>query len=216
MYTNLVAVNYIVKKNIKGVIIECGVAEGGSIASMAHMAMALGEVRPIHLYDTFNGLPPADASIDSVAATKWNGKINFTTSYVANVLDKFDIPIQSIHYHIGEIPKDSPIHEVPCEIAVLRLDTDWYASYTWELRFMYPRVVPGGVVIFDDYYDWPGAKKAVQEWYRHLLSLSRDSTITFFKSVNGEVSFCKPGENYAAAHCPFHEKSGYFRFDVLN
>jgi hypothetical protein len=81
---------------------------------------------------------------------------------------------------------------------------------------MYPRVVPGGVVIFDDYYDWPGAKKAVQEWYRHLLSLSRDTTIIFYISVNGDVSFCKPGENYAAAHCPFHEKSGYFRFDILN
>jgi hypothetical protein len=77
MYTNLVAVNYIVKKNIKGVIIECGVAEGGSIASMAHMAMALGEVRPIHLYDTsFNGLP-----LPSILLRRLNGTGKSTSQH---------------------------------------------------------------------------------------------------------------------------------------
>ncbi len=49
-------------------------------------------------------------------------------------------------------------------IALLRLDTDWYASTRHELEHLYDRVPSGGVVIIDDYDYWDGSRKAVDEF----------------------------------------------------
>ena len=53
----------------------------------------------------------------------------------------------------------------PPEIAVLRLDTDWYESTRHELEHLYPRLVDGGVLIVDDYGYWQGARQAVDEYF---------------------------------------------------
>jgi len=52
----------------------------------------------------------------------------------------------------------------PEAIALLRLDTDWYDSTAHELRHLYPRLVPGGVLIVDDYGEMQGQKQAVDEF----------------------------------------------------
>jgi O-methyltransferase len=54
---------------------------------------------------------------------------------------------------------------LPERIAVLRLDTDWYASTKIELETLYPRLSPGGVLIVDDYGHWMGAQRAVKEYF---------------------------------------------------
>ena len=51
------------------------------------------------------------------------------------------------------------------EIALLRLDTDWYESTYHELQYLWPRLVTGGVLILDDYGHWQGAKRAVDEYF---------------------------------------------------
>jgi hypothetical protein len=53
---------------------------------------------------------------------------------------------------------------LPKQIAILRLDTDWYASTKVELDILWSRLQPGGWLAVDDYYTWGGAKKAVDEW----------------------------------------------------
>ena len=54
---------------------------------------------------------------------------------------------------------------IPAEISVLRLDTDWYESTKAELEILYPRLSDRGVLIIDDYGHWEGAKKAVDEYF---------------------------------------------------
>jgi hypothetical protein len=54
----------------------------------------------------------------------------------------------------------------PESIALLRLDTDWYESTRHELTHLYPLLVPGGVLIIDDYGHLQGARKAVDEYFR--------------------------------------------------
>ena len=54
--------------------------------------------------------------------------------------------------------------DLPARIALLRLDTDFYSSTRVELEVLWPRLVPGGLLIVDDYYYWHGARKAVDEW----------------------------------------------------
>jgi hypothetical protein len=54
--------------------------------------------------------------------------------------------------------------QVPERIALCRLDTDYYESTRHELLHLFPRIVPGGVLIIDDYGDFPGCRKAVDEY----------------------------------------------------
>jgi hypothetical protein len=53
----------------------------------------------------------------------------------------------------------------PARIALLRLDTDWYESTRHELVHLFPLIVPGGVLIVDDYGHWRGARQAVDEYF---------------------------------------------------
>jgi hypothetical protein len=55
--------------------------------------------------------------------------------------------------------------QVPDQIAVLRLDTDWHHSTRHELEHLYPRLVAGGVLIVDDYGHFQGARRAVDEYF---------------------------------------------------
>ena len=57
-----------------------------------------------------------------------------------------------------------PAHAPP-ELALLRLDTDWYESTLHELEHLYPRLATGGVLIVDDYGHWDGARRAVEEHF---------------------------------------------------
>ena len=68
--------------------------------------------------------------------------------------------------------EDTIPNQAPKEIALLRLDTDWYESTLHELEHLYPRLVSGGVLIIDDYGHWRGAREAVDEYIdKHKLKL---------------------------------------------
>mgnify|MGYP001329190707 FL=1 len=56
------------------------------------------------------------------------------------------------------------------DIAILRLDTDFYSSTITELKFLYPKLVKGGVLIIDDYGVWNGATKATHEYFNFFLN----------------------------------------------
>ncbi|MDH3461851.1 MAG: TylF/MycF family methyltransferase, partial [Burkholderiaceae bacterium] len=72
-------------------------------------------------------------------------------------------PEGRIRYIKGKVEDTIPGH-VPDLIALLRLDTDWYESTKHELEQLFPRLVPGGVLILDDYGHWDGARRAVDEY----------------------------------------------------
>ena len=72
-------------------------------------------------------------------------------------------PSERVHFIKGPVEQTLPDskHE---RIALLRLDTDFYESTRAELEHLYPRLVPGGVLILDDYGHWQGARQAVDEY----------------------------------------------------
>jgi hypothetical protein len=73
-------------------------------------------------------------------------------------------PADRLHLVQGKVEDTLP-GAAPARIALLRLDTDWYESTRHELVHLYPRLVPNGVLIIDDYGDWVGAKEAVDEYF---------------------------------------------------
>lgn len=69
--------------------------------------------------------------------------------------------------------EDTIPDQAPDEIALLRLDTDWYESTAHELNHLYPRLGSGGVLIIDDYGHWQGARRAVDEYFGGKVLLQR-------------------------------------------
>ena len=73
-------------------------------------------------------------------------------------------------------------------IAILRLDTDWYESSKNEIEKLYKHVVPGGVIIIDDYYHWAGQKQAIDEFilnnnFKIEMFRQDEKTSYFFKTI---------------------------------
>jgi O-methyltransferase len=175
LFALIVAVRYIVDQRIEGDIVECGVWRGGSMQAIARVLAARGETtRELHLFDTFEGMPPpsdADVMNGGPSAAELL-RTRPRTAHVWAVADLEDVkagmarvgyPAQRIHYHPGLVEETIPA-AAPERIALLRLDTDWYASTKHELEHLYDRVPPGGVVILDDYDYWDGSRKAVDEF----------------------------------------------------
>jgi hypothetical protein len=65
----------------------------------------------------------------------------------------------------GKVEETIPMQS-PQQIALLRLDTDWYESTLHELKYLFPRLAKGGILIIDDYGAWLGARKAVDEYFQ--------------------------------------------------
>jgi O-methyltransferase len=74
-----------------------------------------------------------------------------------------DDPRELVHFVEGKVEDTIP-DRAPEEIAILRLDTDWYESTRHELTHLYQRLAPGGVLIIDDYGTWKGSKDATDEF----------------------------------------------------
>jgi O-methyltransferase len=61
--------------------------------------------------------------------------------------------------------EDSIPGQMPGSVALLRLDTDWYASTYHEMTHLYPILQTRGVLIIDDFGHWEGAKKAILQYF---------------------------------------------------
>lgn len=171
------SVNYVIKNEISGSIVECGVWKGGSIMAVAKKLLSL-RCRDKHLYlfDTFSGMTkPTDADISHLktpASKQFEKlKIDNNSSNWANVsIEEVKKAVfstgydkEKIHFIKGKVEDTLPLH-APDEISILRLDTDWYESTKHELIHLFPHLSPGGVLIIDDYGHWKGSKKAVDEY----------------------------------------------------
>ena len=171
-------VGYLCEANITGDIVECGVWRGGSMMLVAlELARRTTTDRHLWLYDTYAGLPRPNESIDvdilgNRAIDGWHahtltdGQTYWAYADEADVranLGAIAYPADRLHFVKGLVEMTIP-NKAPDQIALLRIDTDWYASYQHIQRELYDRVVPGGIVIFDDYGHYAGAKKAVDEF----------------------------------------------------
>jgi predicted O-methyltransferase YrrM len=98
---------------------------------------------------------------DTEGRSTW---INHGLDDVRANLARTGYPQARLHFVKGKVEETLSVKAPPGAIALLRLDTDWYASTKAELDHLYPKLVRGGIVIIDDYFRWQGARKAVDEY----------------------------------------------------
>lgn len=172
------AARYVARNAIPGDVVECGVWRGGSSMAIAMTLQELGdETRDLYLYDTFEGMSAPtehDVAVDGErAAEKFDERrltedssqwCRATIDDVQQNLLSTQYPRARLHFVQGKVEDTIPATMPAGDIAILRLDTDWYESTKHELEHLYPRLVSGGVLIIDDYGHWRGARQAVDEY----------------------------------------------------
>jgi len=159
---------------ISGCVVECGVWRGGMSAGMAEL---LGAQRDYLLFDSFEGMPPAREDLDGAAAIAWQSNAagpiyrnnNAASQEEAAAAMKLS-GATSFSLVKGWFDQTVPGFAPPCEIAILRLDGDWYESTRVCLENLYPHVAARGIVIVDDYYNWEGCARAVNEFLAEVAS----------------------------------------------
>ena len=167
------SVRYLERHQVPGAFVECGVWRGGSMMAAA-LALSGAANREFFLFDTYEGMPPpSDVDIDFTGNTAErllnDPSLAGDIAAVAHLeevrrnMASTKYPESQIHYIEGKVEDTIPAM-APDQIALLRLDTDWYESTRHELEHLFPRLVSGGVLLVDDYGHWKGARQAVDEY----------------------------------------------------
>ncbi len=172
------AVEHLSKRGIEGDIVECGVWRGGSSAAAALTLLRCQDTcRSLWLYDTFSGMTAPSAEDqdflgnDAGQLLQQHDRHDSQSVWCCSGLEEVrqtmqttGYPAERIRFVQGPVEQTLPLTR-PEKIALLRLDTDWYESTRCELEHLYPRLVPGGVLIIDDYGHWNGCRKAVDDYF---------------------------------------------------
>jgi O-methyltransferase len=173
------AVRHVIDRKTPGAFVECGVFKGGSIIVILRTLLLCGVTdRDIYLFDTFEGMPEPDENDifytgDAASALfKFFGGKGTKSDWVRADLDSVrervlatGYPRERIHFVKGMVEDTLP-QEAPEQVALLRLDTDFYKSTKHELVHLYPRISRGGILILDDYGVFRGAQQATDEYFR--------------------------------------------------
>jgi predicted O-methyltransferase YrrM len=137
-----------------GCFVEIGVYKGGFAYYLAKLARA--QKRALYLYDTFEGTPYQGAP-DIVAKG----------SFADTSVEAVSVAIPGATCVKGVFP-ESAIETGP--IAFVHLDVDQYDAYKTILPYLVPRMTSGGLIWLADYYVYPGAHQATNEFLQALSS----------------------------------------------
>jgi O-methyltransferase len=176
-------VDYVIDNEVPGAFIECGLWRGGSLmAVLLRLQERCVRDREVVGFDTFSGMteptandvdlngkpvgrqPRAVAALSKIAGRAAPRQAGVSRDDVFRLLTSTGYDPARIRLVKGPVEETLPEH-APDTVALLRLDTDWYASTRHELDHLYPRLAVGGVLIVDDYGHYAGARKAVDEYF---------------------------------------------------
>jgi O-methyltransferase len=176
----LSAVRYISQRGLDGDLVECGVWRGGNLILMklAIENSAPDEHVAIWGFDTFAGMTEP-TEFDRSTLTDTPAKAEYLERLTPWGSDWCYSSIEEVEENLAQTcGRESvtlvkgPVEEtladgrpLPESISLLRIDTDWYESTRICLEVLFPRLVPGGILILDDYGYWSGARKAVDEYF---------------------------------------------------
>lgn len=142
---------------VSGDIAEVGVYKGGTARILSKVSEPY--VKTLHLFDTFEGMPPCDSERD----LHKEGDFSDTS---LDVVKKYLLDCPNILFYRGLFPGTAlTIKEK--RFCFVHIDVDIYKSILDCCVFFYTRMEKGGIMIFDDYgsLSCPGAKMAVDEFF---------------------------------------------------
>lgn len=150
---------------VHGVIVEVGVYKGGSAWYLAQLA-SKRQVE-LHLFDTFSGIPEK-SSIDT------HDIGDFGDTHLKDVVEALKDVADLVEYHVGVFPFTIPPEWFGCDpfISFIHADADQHATTATIARMAKNLLLPGGIVLFDDYGCLDGATRAVNEAFNVEIQLT--------------------------------------------
>tara|TARA_B100000795_G_scaffold269457_1_gene258863 strand:+ start:4759 stop:5529 length:771 start_codon:yes stop_codon:yes gene_type:complete len=178
------AIKYVKYEGIEGEFVECGVWKGGNLIIFNKLNEEYNLKKDIFGFDTFMGMSEPTIHdnnyLDVNAKKEWDRDKDNNVNHSFNCYSSLDEVRNNIINNSkdgllkntklikGKVEETLSIGKnLPEKISILRLDTDWYESTKKELEILYPRLVKGGVLIIDDYGQWKGSRKAVDEYFEN-------------------------------------------------
>jgi predicted O-methyltransferase YrrM len=157
------------KDGFPGAILECGTHHGATLLGMAHILRSRGISARLYGLDSFEGFPEPTAEDAQGDGTMhpWvrrgflgEASLERLTARIARMDLTSRVTLIKGYF-------DDTLPRLAAErFSLVHLDCDLYGSYMSCLEFVYPRMLPDGMIIFDDYGSppYPGAQRAVDEF----------------------------------------------------
>eukprot|EP00747_Dinoflagellata_sp_TGD_P208213 gnl/TRDRNA2_/TRDRNA2_81723_c0_seq1.p1 gnl/TRDRNA2_/TRDRNA2_81723_c0~~gnl/TRDRNA2_/TRDRNA2_81723_c0_seq1.p1 ORF type:complete len:341 (+),score=52.89 gnl/TRDRNA2_/TRDRNA2_81723_c0_seq1:161-1183(+) len=209
-------------RGVPGDIVEAGVAEGGGSLPLLFYLACTGDMkdRQMHLFDTWEGLPPSKAWQDqgfepqmfnkSYDSFLKNAKF-FQDSYDEMWLQRAEkgLPQGAIAWadawsrvriHKGLFKDTMPDALKSCRLSLLMCDGDMYESSIDCLGGAARSVIKGGWVYNDDYYEFLGNYRAVVDFRQQPGTSSIEESSILLVPSRGEFRFIE--ENSGACLPP--------------
>ena len=159
-------------QDLRGEIVECGVFKGISLMQFIKIRSIIETnfTRKIIGFDTFGEFPDAENEGDKVVLKKFileAGKNSISKDEFITQLKKLnlDANVELIKGNILETAKNYVTQNPGLKISLLHIDVDLHDATKCALEVFYPLVVKNGIIILDDYGAFPGANKAVQDFF---------------------------------------------------
>ena len=153
---------------VEGDLVEVGCNAGQSAVLIAKVMRDFASDKKLHVYDSFEGLPPTKVEDGTVYK---EGDLAVSEETVRKNFLLHDLKIPAIHKGWFE---DTLPATLPAKVSFAHLDGDLYDSIMVSLKYVYPRLTRGAICLVDDYCDpqinpdgWnylPGVKKACDEF----------------------------------------------------
>lgn len=143
----------------RGTVLEFGVATGRTLNQFAHWLPH----KPVHGFDGFVGLPE-----------DWTSRMRkgfFKRSSLPRVRGNCEL-------HVGWFDQTLPGFKTKVQltrpIALLHIDCDLYSSTVTILNSLKDNIVPGTVIVFDEYLNYPGwYMDEYRAWHEHVAAYGR-------------------------------------------
>jgi O-methyltransferase len=147
-------------RHLSGDFAECGVWNGGTALLLARTLKTIAN-KKLYLFDSFQGLPPLNGAKDP-----WFLQGQYCAKSVEGVKALLSDFESMIDMRCGWIPETFRGLEER-RYAFAHIDVDIYQSNLDCCAYFYPRLVAGGVLLFDEYCFAAarGEKEAVDEFF---------------------------------------------------
>ena len=201
----------VLDKQLDGDVIECGVLRGGSAIQIGSRIKERGVSKIVHGLDFFEDFTVDSVLSDADRQDKWTPK-RVEKKFSASLIDEVRTTIaaeglsDTVVLYKGAFADTFPTLE-DARYCFAHVDCDYYSSVKEAIGFLESRLVPGGVMYFDDYNNpnWPGATQAAAE----LLGESNIVAFDHFQGLLGQArlalgrpSLAPPGKNATAPRRP--------------
>jgi len=152
--------------SLRGEAAEVGVYKGGTAKIMAKAMPG----RTVNLFDTFEGMPET-SKFDVPKRGEGHKPGDFSDTSLESVNEY--LQGYNVHFWPGVFPDSARLLSDDTEFVLVHVDVDIYESTKAACEFFWPRLVDGGIMVFDDYNAprCPGTNRAVNEFFDGIAEI---------------------------------------------